>query len=53
MVKIGGRDISIDQGINIIFGAGAVVDGATSMLAPKKVQVRCHPLACLALCLIY
>ena len=41
MVKLGGRDITLDQGINIAFGAGAVLDGAVSMLAPSKVQVWC------------
>ena len=47
MVKLGGRDISVDQGINIVFGAGAVVDGALSMFAPKKIQVRS---CCVQLC---
>jgi hypothetical protein len=40
MVKIGGRDISVDQGINLAIGASAVIDGAACIFAPEKSKVR-------------
>lgn len=36
MVKLGGRDISIDQGINLAIGASAAIDGAACIFAPDK-----------------
>lgn len=39
MVKVGGNEISLDQGINLAVGAAAVIDGAACMLAPNKAQV--------------
>jgi hypothetical protein len=51
MVKIGGRDITVDQGINIAFGAGAVIDGVVGMISPGKVQVSFSgPLAHVRVC---
>lgn len=49
MVKVGGNEISLDQGINLAVGAAAVIDGAACMLAPNKAQVRAPsalPLPC-------
>jgi hypothetical protein len=40
MVKLGGRDISVDQGINLAIGAAATIDGAACVFAPDNCKVR-------------
>ena len=36
MVKVGGRDLSLDQGINLYIGAGALADGAMRLFSPDQ-----------------
>lgn len=40
MVKIGVKEIGIDEGLNLALGSGALINSALWILAPSKVHVR-------------
>jgi hypothetical protein len=40
MVKIGGRDIGVDQGLNLYVGAGAIINGLVWLARPDKVHEK-------------
>lgn len=50
MVKVGSKEMGIDDACNLYVGAGAVVNGLIAIFKPEKVHVRAATCSIRKLC---